>query len=156
LQGIAETALRKIKGDRKKPATFAKAAVPGRWLVLRDVGSIFRSIAGLAIAGLAIAGLAIAGLAIAGLGARRLRCLRRQLALGFLQCAVNLQLNPADRQKVDPGLRPAGLHLIADPELPFPDARRFRQCQAVIDTFVVHGIHGNPPKRDSLTQRNPY
>jgi hypothetical protein len=79
LQGIAETALRKIKGDRKKPASFAKAAVPGRWLVLRDVGSIFRS-----IAGLAIAGLAIAGLAIAGLGARRLRCLRRQLALGFL------------------------------------------------------------------------
>jgi hypothetical protein len=43
---------------------------------------------------------------------------------GLLKLAVNSQLNAADCQRVDIGLGLAGLDLVPDPELPFPDAGR--------------------------------
>ena len=56
---------------------------------------------------------------------------------GLLQLAVDSQLDPPDRKQVEPGLGLAGHHLVADPELPSPDARRDRR-QGVFHALVDH------------------
>src|ERR1019366_5868299 len=56
---------------------------------------------------------------------------------GLLKLAVNSQLNAADCQRVDIGLGLAGLDLVPDPELPFPDAGRDAVAELV---GIVSGV----------------
>jgi hypothetical protein len=70
--------------------------------------------------------------------------LRSWLARGFLELAIDSQLNAADCQEVYPGFRLAGLDLVAEPELPFPGARRYRRCNRVFHALVIHGL--SPPR----------
>jgi hypothetical protein len=58
---------------------------------------------------------------------------------GLLEFAVNAQLNAANCQQIDPRFRLAGLDLVADPELPLPDARRSRNGNGIFYTPVMHG-----------------
>ena len=56
----------------------------------------------------------------------------------FLQLAVDAQLNAADCQQANPGFGLAGFDLVADPELPSPDPRRFARYHRVFHALVVH------------------
>jgi hypothetical protein len=78
--------------------------------------------------------------------------LRRRIARGLFELAVDAQLNAADRQQVDPGLRFAGFDRVADPELPFPDPRRCRRNHAVFHAFVSHGT--SPDHGKWILRRN--
>jgi hypothetical protein len=73
----------------------------------------------------------------------------RFVTRGGLEFAVDAQANATHRQQADPGFGPAGLDLIADPELPLPDPRRRRRHNYVFHAPVIH-IHGNLRQRDSL------
>ena len=53
-----------------------------------------------------------------------------------LQFPIDAQLHPPDRQQIDLGLGPAGLDLLADPELPLPDAGNCRLGDGELDAPV--------------------
>jgi hypothetical protein len=72
--------------------------------------------------------------------------------LGPLQFAVNAQLNTPDCQQVDPGFRLAGLDVVADAELPFPDVRRCRRPNRVFHALVIHGRC--PPRPTDANSRH--
>lgn len=57
--------------------------------------------------------------------------------VGLVEGAVNAELDAADGQQVDPGFGFAGLDLVADPELPFPDARSRCRHDGIFDAPVV-------------------
>jgi hypothetical protein len=59
---------------------------------------------------------------------------------GMLELKVDLQLNATHGQQRKPCFRSSRLHEIADPELPFPDLRRFRSRKRIFYAFVIHGI----------------
>ena len=65
--------------------------------------------------------------------------LRREAVRGFLELAVNSQLNAADCQQVDPGFRRASFDSVADLELPFPDARHGCHGHRVFNALMRHG-----------------
>jgi hypothetical protein len=62
-----------------------------------------------------------------------------QFGSGLLELTIDLQLNATDRQQGQPCFRCSRLHETADPELPFPDVRRFRSRERIFDAFVIHG-----------------
>jgi PilZ domain-containing protein len=70
--------------------------------------------------------------------------------LGLFQLPIDPKLDPPDRQQVEPGFRLARDDLVANPELPFPDARRDRR-HGEFDTLVDHT---KVPPRPPLTQYN--
>jgi hypothetical protein len=59
-----------------------------------------------------------------------------RLAPDRLQLPIDAQLHPPDRQEIDLGLGPAGLDLLADPELPLPDAGNCRLGDGELDAPV--------------------
>src|SRR3954452_11119420 len=65
--------------------------------------------------------------------------LRSKLAPSLLELAVDPQLNAADCQEADPRFGLAGFDLVADPELPFPDARHCGRRNRVLYAPVIHG-----------------
>jgi hypothetical protein len=69
----------------------------------------------------------------------------RLVTRGGLEFAVDAQANATHRQQADPGFGPAGLDLIADPELPLPDPRRRRRHNYVFHApvFIFMGISPN-------------
>src|SRR6476620_10368468 len=77
--------------------------------------------------------------------------LRRQFTPGMLEFAINLQLNAAHGEQEKPCFRPSRPDEIADPELPFPDPRRFRLCQRIFYALVVH--RESPACRPASTGR---
>jgi hypothetical protein len=56
----------------------------------------------------------------------------------IIQLAINPQLRSASCQKLNPGFDLAGLDLVADLELPFPDARHSRGYDGIVHAFVYH------------------
>ena len=61
------------------------------------------------------------------------------MTLMTFELTVDLQLDAAHGEQKKSRLGPSRPHEVADPELPFPDARRLRPGQRIFYAFVVHG-----------------
>ena len=61
----------------------------------------------------------------------------RLFPLGLFQLAIDPKLDPPDRQQVEPGFSLARDDLVADAELPFPNARSDRR-HGEFDALVDH------------------
>jgi len=80
------------------------------------------------------------------LGATKLR-----LPGGFLQLAIDPQLDATYRKQMQLCFGPAGLDLVADPELLPPDARR-RLCHGELNALVDH--QRTPRQRSGRSRLN--
>ena len=71
-------------------------------------------------------------------------------ALGFLKLPIDPELHPPDGKQVELGFGLPRDDLVANAELPFPDARRDRR-HGVFDALVIH--YKNPAA--ALAASNP-